>query len=120
MVFLSPSGVCRGDESALYWRSQRNFLRDVCHGGLADVHVPRRRLPRRDVSGTASEMTLCHSSILHLEWYRDVGLPLSHQGDGESPGEPPPGSENNAGFPVHQTREPPATRPGALCGRAFL
>ena len=45
---LSPLfGVSRGIRSALYWRSQRNFLPDVYHGGLAGVRVPQRRSWRR-------------------------------------------------------------------------
>src|SRR4029450_12096807 len=35
-------GLSRGCYSALYWRSQRNFLQDVHHGTLAGVQGPRR------------------------------------------------------------------------------
>ncbi len=37
-LFLAP----RGPYSALYWRSRRDFLRDVHHGNLARVHVQVR------------------------------------------------------------------------------
>src|SRR5215510_14988918 len=39
---LLSVGLSRGCYSALYWRSQRNFLQDVHHGTLAGVQVPRR------------------------------------------------------------------------------
>jgi hypothetical protein len=45
----------------------------------------------------------------------DVGLPLSHQGDGERPGGPPPGSENNAGFSGESDKRASGQIPGALC-----
>src|SRR4029453_11278652 len=52
---LLSVGLSRGGFSALYWRSQRNFLQDVYHGDPRRGTSPTEGLEAQGTYGTPSE-----------------------------------------------------------------
>jgi hypothetical protein len=63
----------RGRRSALYWRSERNFLPDVDHGARAGVRVPGRRSERRADGALPARGQTSWDAILLLPGYRAAG-----------------------------------------------